>query len=82
MPKFVWAITSRGQWSPQLFHGDMPREMTMPHNAGRYVVHELSQHQCEVLQLAADAKAGSPLAYLASEFPAPAPETTENENDV
>jgi hypothetical protein len=75
MPKFVWEITARGAWAPQLFHGELPLEMTKPHNVARYVVHELTPHHCEVLDLAAEAMAGSPLDWLAGEFPPPPPFT-------
>jgi hypothetical protein len=44
--------------------------MTMPHNAGRYVMHDVSPEQ---MQTAGDLT--HPLDYLAHEFPAPPPFT-------
>lgn len=79
MPKFVWEMTSRGAWAPQLFHGELPREMTQPHNAHRYSVHDVPEFN---MQRALDhsTRGGSALVYLAAQFPAPAIETEENEN--
>lgn len=62
MPKFVWEITARGRWAPQLFHGEMPREMTARENAHRYVIHHF-----DVL------REGTTLADLAAQFPPPLP---------
>lgn len=80
MPKFVWEMTSRGAWAPQLFHGELPREMTQPHNAHRYTVHDIKPADLHHVLQAAPAVGMSVLKYLACTFPAPAIETTENEN--
>lgn len=76
MPKFVWEMTSRGAWAPQLFHGELPREMTQPHNAHRYSVHELTgaDYDCALMP------GNNTLWYLSQAYPAPAIETEENEN--
>jgi hypothetical protein len=69
MPKFVWEITARGVWAPQLFHGELPREITAKENAHRYAVHELTAEQ--TYQVSVQPK---PLDWLAIEFTPPAPE--------
>lgn len=77
MLKFVWEISSKGAWRPQLFHGEMPREMTARENAHRYKVHEIKPADLYHVEQAAPALGQSILDYMAALFPAPAPEPRE-----
>lgn len=70
MCKFVWEIGARGLWAPQLFAGGLPLEMTKPHNAPRYVVHEVSRSTMRRADEAAE-RGASRLDYLAAVFPPP-----------
>lgn len=72
MPKFVWEINLRGRWRPQLFHGELPREMTARENAHKYRIHELTAEQYED---ATEYNCGKPLDWCASQFPPPPPYT-------
>ena len=75
MPKFVWEITARGQWAPQLFHGELPREMTARENAHRYVIHELTSYGLATTEAEAAHTGISVLSQLAAAFPPPPPYT-------
>jgi hypothetical protein len=70
MAKFVWQITARGHWAPAIFSGELPREMTMAHNAGRYVAHDIERSTMRRADEARD-RGGSALTYLAAVFPPP-----------
>lgn len=77
MPKFVWEISSKGAWRPQLFHGEMPREMTARENAHRYRVHDVPQIEYENAEMYAASCEFSVLDILGEMFPPPAPEPRE-----
>jgi hypothetical protein len=81
MPKFVWEITSRGAWAPQLFHGELPREMTLPHNAGRYVMHDVKGLKARMMEGIIE-RGASALDYLAHVYPPPPPFTGKEKDDA
>jgi hypothetical protein len=80
MPKFVWEITARGHWAPQLFHGELPREMSTRENAHRYVMHDVTDTMIIAAMAADDFGGVSTLDRFARVF-SPPPRYTGKEND-
>lgn len=71
--RFIWQSTSRGTWSPSIYHGEPPRDVTSPANAHLYRAHTVAP---DVYDSAA-AGGGSTLDALAKLFPPPPPEADE-----